>query len=251
MIGRTLSGRLAPALLVLLLTAAACGGDDGDADGNEPVTGNLFANGGFEEQLAGPCTNGTLDCWFSISPPEFTVSADRANSGSHSALLSMRETAESPEARVYYLVQDLAPAELPEVISGNYFVENWVKGTELQYLQFAVILIGGGENLPPCPDGAACPNYQIRYPLAGIDQEPFRIDNAKFVFVGTEEPAQREWVHFERNLRQDFVDQWGAVPEGFTTMRVLFEVRYDGKTSGEGPLQADVYYDDLYLGPPH
>ena len=42
---------------------------------------------------------------------------------------------------------------------------------------------------------------------------------------------------------------WGAVPEGFDKMRVLFEVRYDEKQAGATPAEADVYYDDLYMGP--
>ena len=51
-------------------------------------------------------------------------------------------------------------------------------------------------------------------------------------------------------MRQDFIDLWGGVPKDFTKIRVLFEVRCDGKTPAEGPLEADVYYDDLYMGPP-
>ncbi len=39
------------------------------------------------------------------------------------------------------------------------------------------------------------------------------------------------------------------MPENFENIRVLFEVRYDDKIVGEGPLAADVYYDDLYFGP--
>jgi hypothetical protein len=49
------------------------------------------------------------------------------------------------------------------------------------------------------------------------------------------------------NVRQDFLDQWGAVPENFEYVRLLFEVRYDSRTSGETP-SADVYYDDLHFG---
>ena len=38
-----------------------------------------------------------------------------------------------------------------------------------------------------------------------------------------------------------------AAPEKFEFVRLLFEVRYDGRTSGETP-SADVYYDDLHFG---
>jgi hypothetical protein len=223
-------------------------GDDGGG-GSDIDANNEFDNGGFEDDLKNPCVADTLDCWFYLRPPGFNISDVRARSDDHSALLMMRDTAQSEETKIYYLVQEVDPQTMPEVISGEYFVENWVKGTELQYLQFVVIAFGGGENLPECPGGGACPNYQIRYLLAGIDREPFSIGNAKFVFLTEEDPVQGEWVHFERNLRQDFIDLWGGVPNGFTKLRVLFEVRYDAKQATEGPLEADVYYDDLYMGP--
>ena len=223
------------------------GDDDGDSGGDDP--NNEFDNGGLEGDLTTPCADNTLDCWFSLRDPGFTITDERARSGSHSAHMMMRETPQSDDVKIYYLVQEVDPLELPEVISGEYFVENWVKGTELQYLQFVVITFGGGENLPECPGGGACPNYQIRYLLAGIDREPFPIANAKFVFISEDDPVEGQWVHFERNLRQDFAELWGGVPNGFTKIRVLFEVRYDGKQPTEGPLEADVYYDDLYMGP--
>jgi len=37
-------------------------------------------------------------------------------------------------------------------------------------------------------------------------------------------------------------------PEGFSKIRVLFEVRFDDKEAG-APAAAEVYYDDLYMGP--
>jgi hypothetical protein len=232
-------------IVVASVVGVACGGDD---DSNGGDGGNLFQNGGFEDSLVSPCVADTLNCWFSLKEPNFTLS-DNAHAGSNSAHLTMRDTAASEQTKVYYLVQEVAGSELPEVLSGEYFVENWVKGTELQYLQFVVILFGGGQNMPPCPGGDACPNYQIRFLLAGIDREPFEIANAKFLFIQETDPAQGQWVHFERNLRQDFQDLWGAVPSGFSKIRVLFEVRYDTKQATEGPLEADVYYDDLYMGP--
>jgi hypothetical protein len=161
----------------------------------------------------------------------------------------MRDTADSPADKIYYLVQEVDIQELPQVISGNYFVENWVRGTKTQYLQFVVVLWGDDfSNMPACPDQQPCPNYQIRYLLAGIDEDPFPIGNAKFVYLNTEDPVRGEWVHFERNLHDDFQQFWGAIPGNVTRARLLFEVRFDNKAPGEGPLEADVYYDDLYLG---
>ncbi len=66
--------------------------------------------------------------------------------------------------------------------------------------------------------------------------------------IGPAEPSQGEWVHFERDLHQDFQELWGHVPQRVEKMRVLFEVRYDGKQRGHGEGQADVYFDELYLG---
>jgi hypothetical protein len=147
------------------------------------------------------------------------------------------------KAKVFYLVQEVMPEEFPELISGYYRVENWTKGTPKQYLQFVVIAFGV-TNLP-----GGYPNHQIRYPLAGISEAPFSIGNAHFVFLSRDEPRQGEWVYFERNITQDFEELWGAAPEGFSKLRILFEVRYDQKQAGPTPANADVYYDSLYMGP--
>ncbi len=111
------------------------------------------------------------------------------------------------------------------------------------YLQFVVIVFGA-TNLP-----GGYSNHQIRYILAGLQSPPFGIANADFVFLTREDPVIGEWVDFERNLADDFEEAWGAVPENFEKIRVLFEVRYDDKLAGEGPIASDVYYDDLYMGP--
>ena len=150
---------------------------------------------------------------------------------------------EGGKAKVFYLVQEVMATEFPELISGYYRVENWTKGTPKQYLQFVVIAFDVA-NLT-----AGYPNYQMRYPLAGISEEPFTIANAFFVFLSKEEPRTGEWVYFERNIKEDFEQFWGAAPEGFSKLRVLFEVRYDEKQAGPTPVEADVYYDNLYMGP--
>ena len=206
----------------------------------EPVEGqaNLFHNPEFE-------SGG--EPWCSLHPEQvspFEVSQDFAQSGESSALLRMRVPAEEVgKAKVFYLVQEVTPEEFPELISGYYRVENWSKGTPKQYLQFVVIAFDV-TNLT-----AGFPNYQMRYPLAGISEEPFDIANAFFVFLGKEEPRTGEWVYFERNIKEDFEQFWGVAPEGFSKLRILFEVRYDDKQAGPAPAEADVYYDSLYMGP--
>jgi hypothetical protein len=272
---------LAIAGLALFAWAVACGGGDGegptvaptvaltvvptvaptpaatppltpvgtDCVPQEPPEGqaNLFHNPGFESGRQPWCSLHLGE----VAP--FEVSQAFAHSGQSSAYLRMRVPAEEVgNAKVFYLVQEVKAKAFPELISGYYRVENWVKGTPKQYLQFVVILCRQGA-AGDCALGATNlageNNHQIRFPLAGISEEPFQIGNAFFVFLTKEEPRTGEWVYFERNIKQDFQQLWGAVPEGFDKMRVLFEVRYDDKQAGPSPAEADVYYDDLYMGP--
>lgn len=37
--------------------------------------------------------------------------------------------------------------------------------------------------------------------------------------------------------------------DGFSKIRILFELRYDARAADSGEVKADVFYDDLYLGP--
>ena len=230
------------AMATLAVLGAACGGGGptaapGGASG-AAVPQNLFLNPSFEEGDAP---------WFSLVTPgwgtPFAVSQEVAHSGRNSGLLKMRAAPEDGGTQVFGLIQEITPSQFPEFLSGYYWVDNWTRGTDKQYLQF-VVIAAGATNLHDQFN-----NYQIRYPLAGISEDPFPIANADFIFVGTGEPVEGRWVYFERDIRQDFEKVWGAVPKGFSKLRILFEVRYDGKAPGSGPAAADVYYDDLYLGP--
>ncbi|OGR99857.1 MAG: hypothetical protein A2V88_10805 [Elusimicrobia bacterium RBG_16_66_12] len=204
-----------------------------------PATENVLGIPDFEEcseSPSSPCLP-----WFALKPPNFALS-DVAQSGAHSAMLQMREDESATGAKVFYLVQEVLPSEFPEVLSGFYRVENWLRGTEKQYLQFVVIVFGAA-NAPE-----AYSNFQIRYILTGIDQDPFAISNARFVYLGEKEPTIGEWVPFKVNVKQDFIDLWGVVPENYERVRLLYEVRYDDKLPG-APAEADVFYDDLHFGP--
>ncbi|MDI6858533.1 MAG: DUF3047 domain-containing protein [Dehalococcoidia bacterium] len=215
-------------LLAGALLIAAC---DGDAE--EGASGNLLVNPGFEEGA---------DPWYSMETrgwgEPFEISEDVAHSGARSALLKLRPPSEPAQHRVFGVVQSLKPDSFPEFLSGFYRVENWRKDAPFQYLQFVVIAFPkGGQG-----------NIQIRYLLAGADAEPFEISNARFVFVGKDEPRTGEWVYFERDVAQDFRELWGEVPQELDELRVFFEARYDAPGLITGEMHGDVYYDDLYLG---
>lgn len=200
----------------------------------EPGTANLFGNGGMEDGRK---------YWFVLKPPDYELSTEVFHSGETSALLRMQAPAEAEGEGRYYLVQEVAPEVFPEIISGYYRVENWHRGTQKQYLQFVPIVFGA-TNLR-----GDYSNHQVRYLLDGIAEEPFPIGNAFFVFLGQAEPTTDQWVYFEVNLAEDFERFWGAVPEGYSKMRVLFEGAYSDKAVGETGIEADIYYDDLYMGP--
>lgn len=194
---------------------------------------NLFNNPGFE--------NGAFP-WCVLRPPMFKLDNDLPHTGQYSARLHLNQPANATGNKIHYLVQEISLAEFPEFLSGYYRVEKWNKGTPDQYLQFVIGVIGA-ENRP-LPDVS---NHQIRYLLAGISDDPFGIRNAKFVYIRSDEPVIGEWVYFQRNIKEDFVQLWGDVPENFSSIRFFFEVRYDNKKPGNAT-EAVVYYDDLYLG---
>jgi len=215
-------------LLLAVLLVRACGGG-----GEGGTKGNLLANPGFE--------NGE-DPWFSMKTSgwgePFEVSDAVAHSGQYSAYVSLHPPSEPAQHEVLGAVQSLRPSSFPEFLSGFYRVENWKKGTEFQYLQFVVIAILPGD----------AGNIQIRYLLAGTASDPFRIDNAKFIYLSKEEPRVGEWVYFERSIADDFRQQWGQAPDEVQELRVFFEARYDTPTATQPDVGGDVYYDDLYIG---
>jgi hypothetical protein len=228
---------------IALVLAACTSGDSDNAASQTPVDrpqeGNLFLNPGFE---------GGGDPWFSIDTwlTHFQVSDAFAHSGTHSALLKMDSTqpGDNP-SRVHGVVQEPVPDQFPEVVSGYYYVDKWERGLPKQYLQF-VVIAADSDNLP---SNVGATNHQIRYVLAGVTEPPLSITNARYIFLGGPEPEQWRWVYFERNIRKDFQEQWGAVPEGYSKLRILFEARWDERDLNDTASLADVYYDDLYIGP--
>jgi hypothetical protein len=230
-------------LLAAVILAGACGGAEAPPATTTPrqnvdFSADLFVNPSFEDGE---------QPWFSMTTQgwgtPFSVSDAEAHSGKNSAYLDMRAGTEATGPKVFGVVQEVTAAQFPELLSGYYRVDDWVRGTEKQYLQFVVIVMGA-TGMP-----VEEPNYQIRYPLAGIGEPPFDISNAYFVFIGKDQPVTGRWVYFERNIRDDFKQLWGAVPASFEKLRIFFEARYDDKTAGSGEVKGDVFYDDLYVGP--
>jgi hypothetical protein len=212
----------------------ACGGDDDEEGAAANPPGNLLLNPGFEE---GP------EPWITLSADSgFEVTQELALTGLSSAVLSMADPPEAEGSKVYYLVQELTPTQFPDVMRGAFYITNWLKGTPKQYVQVVVIAFGADNNPTPAE------NYQLRYILGGVNAAPLDIANAQYVFLTQGDPILGDWVTFEANIREDFQNFWNAVPENFENIRVLFEVRYDDKTAGDGAVEADVYWDDLYVG---
>jgi len=175
--------------------------------------------------------------------PSFDVTNSQAHSGKNSVHLALKSPSAPALNRVFGVVQDIDLTDLPEYISGYYRVENWQKGTDFQYLQFVVIVFTTD------PQTGQTANTQIRYLLAGAPSDPFEIGNAKFVFVTKDEPVTGQWVHFGRNIREDFQEKWGGVPQNITSIRLFFETRFDSPTEIQPQMAGDIYYDDLYVGP--
>jgi hypothetical protein len=234
------------ALVVILTTCSFDFGAKGAASGAcGKEGGNVFANPGFE---AGQ------DPWYSKTTPNwgqpFSVSSAQKHGGQNAALLNLRSDPDI-DTRVVGVVQDLTPEKLPEVISGYYYVENWEQSTKIQYMQFAVI-VDQAENRPEIiSEGTPSLNHQMRYFLNSNKPEDLTVQilNAQYIVINSEPPAKGRWVYFERNLCDDFQDKWGAVPKAFAKLSIFFEARYEARPPDSGPTSADVYYDDLYLGP--
>lgn len=201
---------------------------------------NLLKNPSFEDDSA----------WWSFherSPEiwgDFTLTDALARTGRRSARLDLEARETDGPVRVYGVVQEVSPGRCPEYISGWYRVEGWSRGTRKQYLQIVAIVW----NPTAFPEGLRAGNYQVACTLAGVEEAPLaRVANRRFIVTGPAEPDTGEWVFFELELARAFEQQWGIRPEGFESLRIFFEVRYDDRGPEERP-RATVFYDDVYLG---
>lgn len=201
-----------------------------------PSPENLVQNASFETGR---------DPWISLDQPTwrpFELGEGVARTGDRSLSLTLQGDEADVATRVVGAVQRITPAAFPEFLSGFYRVDEWTPNATFQYIQFVVAVHGGnfGDDLAI---------HQIRFPIAGIDSEPFQLSNARFVFLSRGEPEIGAWTYFGYPVSQAFQSKWGAVPSTWEYIEMFFEVRYDSKTVEQGATTAKVYFDDLYAGP--
>lgn len=215
--------------------------DSNPVTGRTPIkdAGNILMNPGFEQGLDGWKW---LD-WSKGWAP-FSLSKNHAYEGSQALHLPVLST-DNRQTVVWGGVQEITiPDEIPECIEGYYYVENWHKEDWKQYLQLVVIDLSH-------PLGNKQGNAQLRYIISGSKLPPLSISNAQYLFVEKERretPVLNQWTHFSVNPREDFQKSWQYIPPKGSTLRVLFEGRFDYHRSNHAA-RADVYFDNLYFGP--
>lgn len=231
------------AVFAAALFLSACGDDDDGSGGVPSDAENLLGNGGFEDGL---------ELWSPLRADGSASPGDVAMSGGASVRLELNAPANA-EASVNGsagVSQDVMPDELPEVLAGSYRVDEWARGTARQYVSVTVAVFGRGFQLPNCPGGGPCPNYQLRYILGGVTSDPLTVENGHFVYLNEDEDVRTgEWISFQRNFAEDFEELWGSLPDEIDIVRVIVDVRYNERQESDGPIEAEVYFDDVYLGP--
>ena len=125
--------------------------------------------------------------------------------------------------------------------------EKEAEATDL-YLQVVVIVWDDPRTAELLPQIPNLRNYQIRTYLAGQSDIAVPIANARISMLSKQQPVRGKWVPFEIPVRDDFERAWGVVPEGYSRVSVLFEARWDNMPKGSS-VAADVYFDDLFVGP--
>ncbi|MBQ1265328.1 MAG: hypothetical protein IIY06_00980 [Proteobacteria bacterium] len=218
----------------------------GDVDGlpdraTSPVVlqGNILMNAGFE--------NGT-ETWqwldWSKGWAAFKHATDHSYEGNGSLYLPLKSD-ERPTV-VWGAVQEITlDDDIPECVEGYYYIEQWHSGDWKQYLQ--VVIIDLSHSL-----GEKMGQAQLRYIVSGTTTPPLNISNAQYLFVEThrrETPVLKQWTKFSFNPRADFEKNWNYKPTKGAKLRVLFEARYDHHRKQQNPVLADVYFDNLYMGP--
>lgn len=206
----------------------------------ERASSNLLRNASFEDDTRAP--------WFDFADRNpgawgaMAIGASRQKEGNRAALLELDSEGVTGPVRVLGAVQEISGVACPAYVSGWYLVEDWERGCEKQYLQ--VVAIASGGQTPP-----GVTNYQVARTLAGVPEAPIVMKNRRFEIDGPAEPVIGEWVFFEIDLAAMFLRQWQLTPSSDATLRLFFEVRYDGRSASDPRAHAWVWFDDLYAGP--
>jgi hypothetical protein len=197
---------------------------------------NLLRDPGLE----GPIS----DAWTSRDQPDwqpFAISDAVARNGTKSLRLELHGEDSATGSRIAGAVQGVQTAEFPEFLSGYYRAESWREGAPFQYLQFVIVVRGSDL-------GTGFQVDELRFPIAGLRQNPAEVENARVQFISRAEPALGEWTYFAYPVRHAFAQHFGRAPLQWQSIELALEVRYDAKLAGT-EAEADVYFDDLYLGP--
>lgn len=226
--------------------------------------GNLLINGSFEEPAAEPAQldPNRIGEWWSFAGPKrpywrgFERTDEQSIDGDHSVKLILdSDLNPTTSTLIIGAIQNVKTETMPEELSGWVRLDGWERGTMRQYVQIVVIVWDVTGNLPP---GYGLKNYQIAYTFGGVQKPPLEINNRKFQLIGEaldlendeHEMNEGEWVRFDLNPREDFKRLWKVDPSDFEYVRVLYEVRYDGRDDKFEPdARAAVYWDGLHFGP--
>ncbi|GAB5497204.1 MAG: hypothetical protein Phyf2KO_22840 [Phycisphaerales bacterium] len=229
----------------------------------QPEDGNLLINGSFEEPAEEPAQLDPhrLSEWWSFAGPErpywrgFERTDERAIDGDYSVKLTLdSDSNPTSSSLIVGAIQNLDIEAMPEELSGWVRVEDWKRGTMRQYVQIVVIVWDVTGNFPPERQHR---NYQVAYTFGGVEKPPLEIANRKFQLLndalelddGNGGVVEDEWVRFDLNPREDFKRLWGVDPSDYKYIRVLYEVRYDGRDNKFEPdAKAHVYWDGLHFG---
>jgi hypothetical protein len=201
-------------------------------------SGNLLRNPGFEQ-------GESHWEWLSWSKgwAPFDISTGRRHGGDRALHLPVTSRGDPRRTIVWGVMQEITvPEEFPECMDGWYLVSKWERGTRKQYLQ--AVLISDMKT-----DGGA--DKQIRMMITGMDEPSYRLSNARYYFADPRKPVTpplSEWIYFQLAPRDWFLDAWGELPPAGSRLRVFYEARFDDRDPEE-EVVAQVYYDDVYLGP--
>ncbi|HSA59425.1 MAG TPA: hypothetical protein VLJ37_07035 [bacterium] len=222
-------------LIRLLLSLAVLTALVPNARAGEP---NLVLNPSFEDDTA----------WTSRQHPgwhRFELTPKRPHSGRRCAQTVLEKHPVTEGAQIWGALQEFKVSKLPRKIGVWYRIENWKQATGKQYVQVVVMI--HDKRLEKL---TTQPQMQVRYILAGLSEPPYPNPvNGRYLMAGPKKPRQGRWVHFERNLVDDFVKAWGWYPENFQRMEIFLEARYDEPVPEGIKVTGEVYWDDAILMP--